>query len=108
MESIEDRLTRIEDKLDKIWEWIEEEQGLIDTAVFTLVKGLGEGEPSPLEILDNIKDKAICMATRGLKPPKEPPPLTQIIKMLSDPEVRRGLYILLNAARNLGKCMARD
>ncbi|MCE4603325.1 MAG: DUF1641 domain-containing protein [Desulfurococcales archaeon] len=104
---MENRLARIEEKVAKIEEWIEEEQGILDALAVVLLKTASSGDPSLLEILDNLQDKASCITSTPIEAPEEPPTLTQLLKMLSDPEVRRGLYITLTLMKRLGACTGR-
>ncbi len=101
---MENRLARIEEKVSKIEEWIEEEQGILDTLAVVLLKTASSGDPNLLEVLENLQDKAGCITSTPLEAPQEPPTLTQLLRMLSDPEVRRGLYIALTLMKRLGAC----
>lgn len=101
---MEDRLQRIEDKIGRIEEWIEEEQGIIDTMAAILIKTATTGDPSPLEAIEAIQEKARCITQEPLDIRGEPPTITQLLKMLSDPEVRRGLYLALQLLKRLGSC----
>ena len=48
-------------------------------------------------------EKAECITT-GLEPPETPPKLSDLARMLADPDVRRGLHMTLQLLKNIGKC----
>jgi len=104
MLSVEDRISRIEEKVSKIEEWIEEEQGLIDALTVALIKVLTTGDPSLLELADTLRDKMECASRHGLPDVSKPPSLSEVMKMLADPEVRRGLYTVLWILKSFGAC----
>ena len=102
--SVEERVARIEEKVSRIEEWIEEEQGIVDTLAVTLVKVLTSGDPSLLELADSARDKVECIARDGIPDLDRPPSLSEVMRMLADPEVRRGLYLVLRMLKSLGAC----
>ncbi|MEB3861519.1 MAG: hypothetical protein GSR84_04775, partial [Desulfurococcales archaeon] len=63
---MENRLARIEEKVSKIEEWIEEEQGILDTLAVVLLKTASSGDPNLLEVLENLQDKAGCITSTPL------------------------------------------
>ncbi len=96
-------MQRIEERVARIEEWIEEEQGLLDTGIALLLKTLTQGDPSPIEVLQGLGEKASCLSG-PIEPPEEAPSLGELLKMLADPEVKRGLYIVLTLLKRLGAC----
>ncbi len=50
-------------------------------------------------------EKAECL-TSNLEPPETPPKLSDLARLLADPDVRRGLHVTLQILKNIGKCTA--
>ncbi len=77
---------------------------LLDNMISLVLKLLSSSSNATIELLDRGLETASCISTVGVIDAPEDVKFKDIIKLLSDPNVKRGIYVLLSFIKSIGEC----